>query len=293
MKLSKLVLSVVAIVAASTWAQAQDIITFRSGESISVDVVRIGTEEVTYTELDNAEVEISVEKSTIAKIDMESGNVYTFNKDNSLINVPDYDTQKSRAIRAGLLTPMYGSFRLEYEQNLKPGHSVLGTLTGIGIGLDVMETNPSGVALSVGYKLLTSPTYYLERQRRSHRMHGSYFMAELAYSNFGTDEFVGFYDDAGIYQEYTGRMMNTGAALIFSYGYQYVIQNVVSIDWSVGIGYGYTDRYTNDSQLKDAMESDYYYGYFDDMPSTMHGFYSFGNTVPLAWRSRLSIGIML
>lgn len=289
MKFSKILLALIAV-SFSFALQAQDIITFRSGEQVSVNVEEIGVNSVTYTELDEPDLSISVDKDKIESINMDNGRMYVFEIDQSQIQSVDYDEQMYRAIKIGFLTPTLGSFRVEYEQNIKPGQSMLFTTNLIGLGLDPAEVNPRGMAVSGGYKFMRSPEYYLERQRRAHRMMGSYILVEGNFSGFGQDYNFDYFDnDQGIWVEEQARQIRYGGAITLSYGKQYVFGNRFLVDYSVGLGYSFVSTSYDSFAAKEHAESNYY-GL--EETGNMYNFTHFSNEVPICFKFRMSIGLL-
>ncbi|TNE28961.1 MAG: hypothetical protein EP346_07540 [Bacteroidetes bacterium] len=277
-----LLFSLVGMLFLSISSYAQDVLHMRNGDVLDVYITEIGVEEISYKETETSRVQISVAKSEVAMIIMENGRRYEFEVDQRIVSAPDYNLQRHRALKVGFFTPLYGSFRVEYEHNLKPGQSLLATTNIIGLGKDLYEENPGGIGFSVGYKFMTSPEYYLERQKRSHRMMGSYFMIEGAFSAYGHD--VEYYNN-NTYAYESGRGSSVGAALILSYGKQYVMGNSFVLDYSFGMGYGSTST-TLPSAAKGNID------YYEVMPSSYNfigGFEEF----PLVFKTRLSIGLLL
>ncbi|NVK27151.1 MAG: hypothetical protein HWE14_03850 [Flavobacteriia bacterium] len=272
-------------------AQAQDIIEFRNGDLIEGTVHEIGVNEVTYSEAGES-LRFTVDKSELVRIDMENGRMYKFEEDPLAMRTIPYQEQYSRGLKVGIFTPLMGSFRIEYEQNLRPGRSIMASANIIGLGLDVNESNQAGVGFNVGYKFMTSPTYYLERQKRAHRMMGSYLMFEAATSFYGNDQMVSFYDNNGFYQTQDVRTSNFAGALIISYGKQYVFGDKVLLDYSIGAGYGFRSSSVSDNEFKNNQEVLDYLDDFDAYPSSTYNFLHFGNEIPIVIKTRLSIGFM-
>lgn len=277
-----LLFSLVGMLFLSISSYAQDMIHMRNGDVLEVYVTEIGVNEISYKETESSRLQITVDKSEVAMIIMENGRRYEFELDERIVSAPDYNLQRNRALKVGFFTPLYGSFRVEYEHNFKPGQSLMATTNIIGLGLDPYEENAAGIGLSAGYKFMTSPEYYLERQRRSHRMMGSYFMIEGAFSAFGRD--LEYYNSS-TYMYERGRGSTVGAALILSYGKQYVMGNSFVLDYSLGLGYGFTSTSYPNSAKNDI-------DYIEYVP-TSYNFIGGFDEFPLVFKTRLSIGLLL
>lgn len=268
---------------------AQDIIHLRNGDVLEVKVVEIGLNDITYTELNAPDLQITLTQSRIEEIIMENGNRYAFETDPLSIQTVDFSQQRNEALKIGFLTPVSGSFRVEYDRNITPGQNLFASVNFIGVGFDFEDVNPAGLGASCGYKFMTSPEYYLENQKRAHIMMGSYVMIEAMLSSFGRDYDYGYYDDNSMYQKGTGRAVNTGGALILSYGKQYVMGNRFVMDLSAGIGYSHVSQSFRSvpDRAKEGIDPD------DIIKGQMYNFLHISNEVPICFKTRLSIGLLL
>lgn len=279
-----LLLSILAFFLLNVTAFSQDIIHMRTGEVLEVYVTKIGVDEISYTLTKESRLEISVDKTQVSEIILEDGTRYTFDLDGLSLAPIDYNSQKRQALKVGIFSPLWGYFRVEYERNLKPGHSLLITANVIGLGMNFNDENQSGFGASVGYKFMTNPTYYQSRQKRAHRMMGSYLMVEAATNIFSKEMYM--YNTVDYTTSKALVSMFTGA-LIFSYGKQFVFGNIAVLDYSVGAGYGFRNTYYITRNDK----SDFYYDEF--LPLTNYGFLGGDSDFPLVIKTRVSIGLLL
>lgn len=264
---------------------SQDMIHLRSGEVIEGVVTRIDISTVTYKENESSRLEVTLAKNDIEEIILENGRKYEFEIDENETSLipPSYSEQANKAIKFGLMSPLWGSFRVEYDQNLRPGRTIFASANIIGLGVDLYDVNPRGLGVSFGYKFMTSPDYYFNRMKRAHRLKGSYLMIEGAFSAFGRD--IEYYD-YNIDTWQIDRATTIGGALIVSYGKQFVMGEKVVLDYSVGVGYGIQSLQTGSDSSKDY---DYYYYDYPSAYNFLGGIEEF----PLVFKTRLSIGFTL
>lgn len=217
---------------------AQDVIVKHNGDSLFVKVVEVGTSEIKYRLPEEADGPLyGLEKFEIRSIRYKSGRTEYFEV-NPIAPEP-ISEQKVHAIKLDLLSPVLGYTKLSYEHSMTPGRSIEASVNIIGLGNDTRELttgatlDPSGVGLSVGYKFIKQPDYYMPGMRLRHVMHGAYAKPTLH---------VGFYSEN--YQEYenfnyvTKRRDVAYYGGIIELGKQWVFDNVFLIDLYLGLGLG-------------------------------------------------------
>ena len=137
----------------------------------------------------------------------------------------------------------------------------------IGIGTDVNDSNPAGVFIKGGPKFKLNPDFVTSDLRGSHLLSGKYIRPEIAFSQYS--ESVSNFD--GVVPN-SRRESITSIAILITYGRQYVLADVMTLDYHVGVGYGY-----NSSD-----EGRYDYGYATSNPS-----------FPVAFSAGFTLGFLL
>lgn len=283
----KFLLSLTLLIIASLSSKAQDYIHLHTGEVIECKVTFIGIHTVRYREVVDFSLELEIEKSKIEEISLENGRTYKYEAEPLINKNPEALAQQGKnVIKIGLLTPIWGAVRLEYERSLRERDAVFGSVSIIGVQIGESE-DFSGLGLSAGYKFYRSFTT-LDRMRTPNLLQGLYIMPEVAFSKYNVYQTYSYYDNTTFgWENGTSTIYETGIATLLNIGYQNVVDDAFTIDFCIGIGYGYVDtRIIADDGTSPSYSSPFapYDGH------TMFNFYLAGNDVPVAFKTRISIG---
>jgi len=143
--------------------------------------------------------------------------------------------QKKSAIKMELFSPLTGNLTFGYEKYLKNWIALEGKLGIIGVGVDEENRDANGVFIKVGPKFRLKPDFITPDLRGSHFLRGSYIRPELAvsvYQQNKRDEMDNFIESE--------RETNTSVAFLINFGKQYVLGDIMTLDWSFGVGYGFS-----------------------------------------------------
>ena len=181
--------------------------------------------------------------------------------------VTNFEDQKKRAIKMEFFSPLTGNTTLGYESYIKDWLSWEVKLGIIGIGTDVNDSNPIGVFVKGGPKFKLNPDFVTSDLKGSHLLGGKYIRPEIAFSQYSerVETFDGFNSNSE-------RKNFTSIAFLISYGRQYILADIMTLDYHIGLGYGY-----NSSD-----EARYDYGFATSDPS-----------FPIAWTAGFTIGVLL
>lgn len=253
---------IIAIFALITFQlNAQDIILKKNNEMIQCKIKEIGLDEIKYI-LPNhpADLLFSIDKDDITKIVLENGMEMGFTK--AMTNPENYTDNRKNALKIEFMSPLTGNTTFAYERSLKPGRSIEGTLGIIGLGLDMGDENAGGAFVKFGYKFIKDPDFYLRGMKYAHILKGSYIKPEFAFGVLGRDVYNWRYEQSmdpwgnWIYVEpRQERQTVISGTIQLVAGKQWVFDNVFLVDFSAGIGYGFT------SSSDDYYDSGYLYGY--------------------------------
>ena len=173
---------------------------------------------------------------------------------------------KKKVIKIEFFSPLSGNLTFGYEQYLKDFTSIEGKLGIIGLGKQ-NNYSASGVFFKIGPKFKLKPSYATEGTFGTHLLRGSYIRPEIAFSFFQ-------WQDEGILSLF-GRpeQINVHSmAILINYGKQFVLGKVMTLDWHVGVGYGFSNH----------DEQGYFFGY------------TAGNEdFPLAFSTGFTLGFLL
>ncbi len=220
------------------YGQAQDKIHKKDKTVIDCKVVDIGLNEVKYLEPDSEDgPTISIGVDALLKVVLGSGRVIEF-KD-PLTDPNSYADDKKKAIKIHFLSPLSEHLSFSFEKSIRPGRSFESSIGFIGVGFDTnTDSKSSGIALSGGYKFMRTPDFYTQRYKYSHILKGSYIKPQLllsAYSNeYNAYSFIG--GTSVVEQDIVA------GAIIINIGKQVVYDNLFVIDYSFGLGYGFSNQ---------------------------------------------------
>jgi hypothetical protein len=264
-------------------AFSQDTLFYRNGSSQVVKVMEVGTDEVKYRDWKSPDApQFSVPKDDIKRIAFLDGNQLRFEED-MLSVAPNYEAaKKTHAIKVNFLSPLFNHLCFGYEGLIKKGMSTEFKLGIIGVGNDNVEeqySNTSGAYFKAGVKFINAPNYVVKGMKRTHPLRGGYIKPELIYSVFEkTVQTNSYYTSAAQFE--TGTFHNYAFNIVF--GKQWIMGDVLSLDFSFGIGYGGQST-TVDYQDFDG-ES-----YFEEQAYSH--FYA-GPDFPMIFNSALTIGVV-
>lgn len=256
---------------------AQDKIYKKNGEVIEAKVEEIGINEVKYREWGRQDGPvISLGVDVLSKVVLESGRVVEF-KD-PLQDPEVYADQRNSAIKVDFLSPLFEHLLFSYERSIRPGRSIEMDLGLIGLGFDTYEEDKSsGIHVATGYKFLRTPDFYSQRYKYAHILKGSYVKPQVQLSIY-KNEYKGgnYYGNQIVYEDDV-----VSGALIINLGKQVVYDDMFLIDYSVGIGYGFTSQELEDDD----------FGY--NWRSNQYGFFLSGPDTPLVLNFSVRIGFLV
>jgi len=132
-------------------------------------------------------------------------------------------------------SPLTGNTTIGYESYVKDWQSWEIKVGVIGIGTDNTDVNPSGVLIKGGPKFKLNPDFVTSDLKGSHLLSGKYIRPEIVFSQYSED--VQIDDGNGNFSD--EREDFTSIAFLITYGRQYVLADVMTLDYHIGVGYGY------------------------------------------------------
>jgi len=151
--------------------------------------------------------------------------------------VTDFESQKKRIVKMEFFSPLTGKTTVGYEQYIKDWMSWEAKVGLIGLGIDPAEKDPAGFMLRVGPKFKLNPDFVTDGMKGSHLLSGKYIKPEIAFSAYSENE---QYDELG--NPSGDREDYTSMAILVNYGRQYVLADVMSLDYHIGLGYGFDNE---------------------------------------------------
>jgi len=257
-------------------AISQDKIYKKDKSVIECKVTEIGLEEIKYLDpnlVDGPVISIAVDE--LSKIELSSGRVIEFT--DRLTDPNSYADDRKVAIKLHFLSPLFEHLAFSYERSLRPGRSFESELGIIGIGFNTnTEVRSNGAFISAGYKFLKTPDFYSSRLKYSHILRGVYVKPQVIISIYETKS--DFYNQFGNISDYEESVV--AGAFLLNIGNQIVYDNIFLIDYSVGLGYGFTSQSSSNNDN---------YSY----RGNHYGFLLGDNNVPIAATAKIKIGILI
>lgn len=179
----------------------------------------------------------------------------------------NYESQKKKIIKMEFFSPLTGNTTLGFESYVKDWVSWEAKAGIIGLGTDNGNTNPSGFLFKGGPKFKLNPDFITEDLKGSHLLSGKYIRPEIVFATYNEwiEEFNGF--ETSRY-----RKNFTSIGFLITYGRQYVLADIMTLDYHIGLGYG-----SNSSN-----EGRYYFAY------------SVGDrSIPIAISAGFTIGVLI
>jgi hypothetical protein len=216
---------------------AQDVIIKKNGEKLTVIVKEVSANSITYYNYkDPNQVLFTIDKTLINKINFAYGNKIK-------VENPENDPYYFSDNRTNNLLVNFSSFTsntlgISYEKALKQRQSVLIELKVYGLGnKGILEERRNGVGLDIAYRLKVKSLFRKAQYKPKHILSGPYFSPIIGFSTGTIVEkpFIFAYDDATTPNSYT--TSHTVAHFGLQYGRQWIIENLFSIDTSIGYHY--------------------------------------------------------
>lgn len=156
----------------------------------------------------------------------------------------EYESQKKGIIKMEFFSPLTGHTTFGYERYIKDWLSWEAKVGVIGWGTDNQELDASGFLFKGGPKFKLNPDFVTRDLRGSHLLSGKYIRPEIVGSIYSEDQ-VEFTSNGDI----RTRKNYSSFAFIINYGRQFVLADIMSLDYYVGVGYGF-DNIKNDYEGK-------------------------------------------
>lgn len=261
-------------------AISQDKIVKKDKSVIECKITEVGLDEIKYIdpELTDGPV-ISISVDDIAKIEFSNGRVIEF-KD-KLNDPSSYSDDKKVALKMHFLSPIFENLAFSLEKNIRPGQSYETEVGLIGVGFDTDPDNKSsGVWISGGFKFLKTPDFYSKQFKYAHILKGSYVMPQIILSFYQNKYYPNnYYPNPSPSYGMEERDVVAGA-LIINIGKQIVYNNAFLIDYSFGLGYGFSNHNDNNNEYQSY--NPYHYGFLLG-----------SDNFPIAATAKLKIGLLI
>ena len=147
----------------------------------------------------------------------------------------DYAKNKKKAIKFEFFSPLTGNSTIGYESYIKDWLSWEAKVGFIGLNIGTAsDINQSGFLIKGGPKFKLNPDFVTDDLKGAHLLSGKYIRPEIVFSQY-TEDFKGYNGSLELQ-----RQSFTSFAFLITYGHQYVLANIMTLDYHFGLGYGYS-----------------------------------------------------
>lgn len=270
--------------------RAQDLMYLRNAKQpIKVKVYEIGLDEIKYRPWGDTLIPILVlPRVNVQKLVLASGSVFEFSE-NPIADPVNYANQHNQAVKINFMSPLFSNTAFTYEKSIKPGRSYELGLAIIGLGIPSTHENLRGMYLRAGYKLISTPDYYVRGMKYAHLLKGGYVKPEIIFGAYGYDGEA--YQRSYNYttNQYSSSTISyrsnvTFGAMMVNFGKQWVYDDAMLFDLYFGLGYGFSAISNNKTLPR---------GYYNDESSGYHyAFVGGENSFPIAFALGLKLGFL-
>lgn len=253
------------------FSSAQDLIVRTNNDTMKVKVLEVGADKIKFRRWGvKTGPPLEIYKNYVKEIVFENGTRVTVLYDLHTVSPDIAIKEKTHGWKVDLIAPILNHITVGYEQMLKPGMNVEVKAAYIGLHVSTALKPSYGYFVKGGVKFVWLMEEISKGMRHYPPLQGSYFKPELIYSDYMTKN-----EGGDIH------FQNYGINILF--GRQYIIDNVVTLDYCGGIGFALQNSSYEPSTPKDEQDVDFNYAY-------SHLF--FGNNLPLILSGGLTIGFI-
>jgi len=294
----------------SIFAQAlNDTLITKNNEQIICKITKITDYDIEYKKSIAADAIIYViSKEKVRQIHFSDGTVEVITRDEMEMNAETEILDKRQTIKFHFFSPFNDHLAVTYERSLKMGTNVeatFGLINNSMFNFDLFESHDGlsqGAFVKFGPKFNLGNSYYMKGMKYSHPLKGKYFKPEIILSSFAVKNINYSFStwDPNYYYSTTHSFVTdvnvNGVAVILNYGNQYILGNIMTFGFNLGIGYSFASaKFTND-ELVDYMSQNntsYNYYYNDGAYSYAHKMYSHtrsGEQSGIAFQANITLG---
>jgi hypothetical protein len=272
-----------------------DTLVTQKNEKMIVKVTKVTETELEYKKDLSADAPIYViGKEKLKEIRFGNGTREELRPDEMAVNQERQVIDKRSAIKFQFFSPINNQVTFAYEHSIK-----VGTNLEISAGLinNSMISNTSspnliqGGLFKAGVKFLIGENYYIRGMQYAHPLKGRYIKPEICYSSFiirGVSFNSGYPYGSG--QTIVSDERVNSVAIMLNYGRQFILGNVITFGYSVGLGYSFLNtHYTN----PDFNSQSVGYGYPRNFaPSNLYTHSQPFNGLPIAIAGTVTVGYL-
>ena len=235
---------------------AQDTIYTKRNEKIISKVLEINLESIVYKDFDNLDgPTIMLDKADVIKIVYANGKTFYIEKNEYAVTQDVEVRNRKQAIKFEFFSPLTNDLCFGYERQIKVGTNIEVKAAVIGPGVSRSDRNADGFFLKAGVKFLPGSDFVIKGMEYAHGMRGRYIKPELTFSNYAYNYTV-YTGTGNLYN--TERVKVSNFAINIVYGKQVILGQRITLDWYVGLGYGWQNTTLKNNSSYDYIEFDPY-----------------------------------
>ena len=268
-------------------------------------IVKVTETEIEFKKEIDADAPIYVvDKSKLKEIRWGNGKVEKVEQDEMDVNKEFSIIDLRSAIKFNFFSLVNDQVTFTYEHTLKVGYNAEVSVGIINNSMLKYSFNSGsnltqGVLAKAGVKYLLGTDYYIKGLKYTHPLKGRYLKPEISYSSFvirGVQGYLqssvpnsSYYNGYYYYSTpvYSDRKINA-CAITLNYGRQFILGNMFTIGYSVGLGYSFvSSKYTNP-----VFNSSQVVGGYSDLKNTPTDLYTHlsASGLPVAFTGTFTFG---
>jgi hypothetical protein len=266
----------------------------KKNEKILGKITKVTETDLEYKKAQEADAPIYViSKDKLREIRWANGTREMVVADEMDANVEKEILNQRSAIKLHIFSPAASQLTVSYERCLKVGTNIEISLGLINNSL-INNNSPNliqGGLFSGGVKFLLGQDYYVKGLKYAHPLKGRYLKPEIDFSSFIIRGIRANYYNPNVYtyNSYieTNQQVNS-FALMINYGRQFILGNILTFGYSVGLGYAASDaKYSNPYFQNN-------YGSYSNnpmnVPSDLYSHYLLSTNIPIAIKGTITMG---
>jgi hypothetical protein len=281
-----------------TQTSPSDTIVTKKNTFIIGKITKIGESEIEYKKVNSPDAPVYViSRDKLKEIRFSNGMKEKIVADEMDLNKEIEIIDRRSAVKFQFFSPLNGQLTFVYEHSLKVGTNLeltAGLINNSMIENSIASGNlTQGGLFKAGVKFLLGQDYYVKGMKYAHPLKGRFLKPELAFSSYTirslTRPIPGNYNYYYPPLMYTDRQV-TSVAVLLNYGRQFILGNVMTFGYSIGVGYSFvSSKYSNPDFIQPYQNGGGYYGYQDREPTNLYSHFRAGSS-PFAYNGTITLG---
>jgi hypothetical protein len=276
-----------------------DTLITKKNEKIIGKITRVSETEIDYKKVYEPDAPVYViSKDKLREIRWGNGTKELIRAEEMAVNQEAEILDKRSAIKFHFFSPLGNQLTFSYEHSLKVGTNV--EISAGIINNSIMNSNSpfliQGGLVTAGVKFLLGQDFYVNGMKYVHPLKGRFIKPEIDFSSFivrGVQvyNYNAGYNYNGPATVVTDQKINSGAIML-NYGRQFILGNVITLSYSIGMGYAFTSsKYTDPSiTVSPSNSSLFTTGSSNYFAGDMYSHYTLGLSSQFAVKGNLTIG---